>query len=159
MLPRIPNHIISSLIWFVTPGRMYHSKDSTQGGTLDSSTQVWPARHNLGVVDYKALTWPSHLWVPHFCARRGASIKVIHPNTTSVNITKRFLISRWNMRKHTNAGKSHELRIARIIYRVGQITHRAITKNRQNQVIVTMHASKIKMNTRIKHLWTRNQSV
>jgi hypothetical protein len=34
------------------------------------------------------------------------------------------------MRKHTNIGKSLELRIARVIYRVGQITHRAILKNK-----------------------------
>jgi hypothetical protein len=50
----------------MTPGRMYHSKESTQGGTLDSSTQVWPARHNLNVVDYKALTGLPLLRVPHF---------------------------------------------------------------------------------------------
>jgi hypothetical protein len=56
------------------------------------------------------------------------------------------------MRKHTNIGKSLELRIARVIYQVGQITHRAITKNKPNQVIVTMHASKLKMNTRTKHI-------
>jgi hypothetical protein len=56
------------------------------------------------------------------------------------------------MRKHTNVGKSLELRIARVIYQIRQITHRAITKNKQDQVIVTMHASKLKMNTRIKHI-------
>jgi hypothetical protein len=32
---------------------LYHSKKSTQG---DTTTQVWPARHDLSVVDYKALT-------------------------------------------------------------------------------------------------------
>jgi hypothetical protein len=63
------------------------------------------------------------------------------------------------MRKHTNVSKSLELRIARVIYRVGQITHRAITINKQDQVIVTMHASKLKMNTRIKHIRTRTQSL
>jgi hypothetical protein len=26
---------------------MYHNKESTQGSTLDSSTQVWPAHHKL----------------------------------------------------------------------------------------------------------------
>jgi hypothetical protein len=46
------------------------------------------------VVDYKALTGLSLLWVPHFCARCGASLKVIHPNNTSVSITKCFLVSR-----------------------------------------------------------------
>jgi hypothetical protein len=56
------------------------------------------------------------------------------------------------MRKHTNVGKSLELRIARVIYQIRQITHRAITKNKQDQVIVTMHASKLKMNTRTKHI-------
>jgi hypothetical protein len=63
------------------------------------------------------------------------------------------------MRKHTNVGKSLELRIARVIYQVRQITHRAITKNKRDQVIVTMHASKLKMNARTKHLRTRTQSL
>jgi hypothetical protein len=54
------------------------------------------------------------------------------------------------MKKHTNIGKSLELRIARVIYQVRQITHRAITKNKRDQVIVTMHASKLKMYTRRK---------
>jgi hypothetical protein len=59
------------------------------------------------------------------------------------------------MRKHTNVGKSLELKIARVIYRVDQITHRAITNNKRDQVIVTMHASKLKMNTRKKHIRTQ----
>jgi hypothetical protein len=63
------------------------------------------------------------------------------------------------MRKYTNVGKSLELRIKRVIYRVGQITHRAITKNKGDQVIVTIHASKLKMSTRIKHIRTRSQSL
>jgi hypothetical protein len=86
-------------------------------------------------------------------------LKVIHPDTTSVSITMCFLISRRNMRKHTNIGKSLELRIARVIYRVEQITHRTITKNKLDQVIVTMHTSKLKMNTRTKHIRTRTQSL
>jgi hypothetical protein len=49
------------------------------------------------------------------------------------------------MRKHTNVGKPHELSGVREIYRVGQITHRAITTNKRDQVIVTMHASKLKI--------------
>jgi hypothetical protein len=77
------------------------------------------AHHNLGVVDYKALIGLSLLRVPHFRARRRASLKVIHSDTTSVSITKCFLVSRQNTRKHTNIGKSLELRIARVIYRVG----------------------------------------
>jgi hypothetical protein len=63
------------------------------------------------------------------------------------------------MRKHTNIGKLLELRISIVIYRVGQITHRAITKNKQDQVIVIMHASKLKMNTRTKYIRTRTQSL
>jgi hypothetical protein len=63
------------------------------------------------------------------------------------------------MRKHTNVGKLLELRIARVIYRVRQIANRAITKNKQDQVIVTMHASKLKMNTRTKHIRIRTQSL
>jgi hypothetical protein len=63
------------------------------------------------------------------------------------------------MRKHTNVGKSLKLRIAKVIYRVGEITHIAITKNKWDQVIVTMHASKLKMNARTKHIRTRTQSL
>jgi hypothetical protein len=48
------------------------------------------------------------------------------------------------MRKHTNVGKPLELRRARVSYRVGQITHRVITTNKMDQVIVTMHTSKLK---------------
>jgi hypothetical protein len=33
-------------------------------------------------VDYKALIGLSLLWVTYFHARRGASLKVIHPDTT-----------------------------------------------------------------------------
>jgi hypothetical protein len=110
-------------------------------------------------VDYKALIGLSLLWVPHFHARRGASLKVIHPDTTSASITKCFLISRQNTRKHTNVGKAIELRIERVIYRVGQITHRSIAKNKWDQVIVTIHASKLKINTRRKHIRTRTQSL
>jgi hypothetical protein len=47
-------------------------------------------------------------------------------------------------KENTNVGKPLELRGARVIYRVGQITHRAITTNMSDQVIVTMHASKLK---------------
>jgi hypothetical protein len=63
------------------------------------------------------------------------------------------------MRKHTNVGNALELRVARVTYRVGQITHRAITKNKRDQVIVTMYASKLMMNTRTKHIRTRPQSL
>jgi hypothetical protein len=63
------------------------------------------------------------------------------------------------MRKHTNVGKSLEARIARVIYRVGHITYKAKTTNKMNQVIVNMHASKLKMNTRIKHIRTRSQNL
>jgi hypothetical protein len=63
------------------------------------------------------------------------------------------------MRKHTNIDKSLELRIVRVIYRVGQITHRAKTTNKRDQVIVTMHSSKLKMNTKTKHIRTRAQSL
>jgi hypothetical protein len=47
------------------------------------------------------------------------------------------------MRKHTNVGKPLKLRGARVIYRVRQITHRAITINKREQVIVTTHTSKL----------------
>jgi hypothetical protein len=63
------------------------------------------------------------------------------------------------MRKHTNVDKSLKLRIARVIYQVRQITHRAITTNKRDQVIVTMHTSKLKINTRTKHIRTRTQSL
>jgi hypothetical protein len=58
------------------------------------------------------------------------------------------------MRKNTNVGNPLKLPVARVVYRVRQITHRAITKNKRDQVIVTMHASKLKMNTRTKHIRT-----
>jgi hypothetical protein len=48
------------------------------------------------------------------------------------------------MRKHTNVVKSLELQGVRVIYRVGQITHKTITTNKRDQVIVTMYASKLK---------------
>jgi hypothetical protein len=67
--------------------------ESTQGGTLYSSTWVWPAHHNLSVVDYNALTGLSLLRVPHLRARRGASLKDLNPNTTSVSKVKCFLVS------------------------------------------------------------------
>jgi hypothetical protein len=111
------------------------------------------------MVDYKALIGLSLLRVPHFHVRHAASLKVIHPDTTSVSITKCFLAGRRNTRKHTNADKSLKLRIARVIYRVEQKIHRAITKNKQDQVILTMHASKLKMNTRTKHIRTRTQTL
>jgi hypothetical protein len=111
------------------------------------------------MVDYKALMGLSLLWVPHFRARRGTSLKVIDSATTSTSITKCFLVSRRNTRKHTNVGKSLELRITRVIYRIGQITHRAITNNKWDQVIVTMHASKLKMKTRTKHIRTRTHNL
>jgi hypothetical protein len=37
-------------------------------------------------------------------------------DTTSAGITMCFLVSQRNMRKHTNVGKSLELRIERVIY-------------------------------------------
>jgi hypothetical protein len=45
---------------------------------------------------------------------------------------------------HTNVGKALKLRGARVIYRVRQITHRAKITNKRDQVIVTMHTSKLK---------------
>jgi hypothetical protein len=61
--------------------------------TRGIATQVWPACHNLDVVDYKALTGLSLQWVPHLHARHEASLKVIHLDTMSVSITKCFLVS------------------------------------------------------------------
>jgi hypothetical protein len=63
------------------------------------------------------------------------------------------------MRKHTNVSNPLELQVARVTYRVGQITHRAITKNKRDQVIVTMHVSKLNINTRTKHLRTTTQTI
>jgi hypothetical protein len=97
------------------------------------------------VVDYKALTGLSLLWIPHFRARRGASLKDLNPDTTSVSKDKCFPVSQQNTRKHTNIGKPLKLQGARVIYRVRQITHRAITTNKRDQVIVTMHLSKLKI--------------
>jgi hypothetical protein len=59
-LPRIPNYLQCCLLFFVTlvSHYLYHSKESIQ---QDIAAQVWPARHDLGVVDYKALTGLSPL--------------------------------------------------------------------------------------------------
>jgi hypothetical protein len=70
--------------------KLYHSKESTQGDTV---AQVWPAHHNLSVVDYKTLTGLSLLWVPHFYARRGASLKDLNSDTMFVSKAKWFLVS------------------------------------------------------------------
>jgi hypothetical protein len=96
------------------------------------------------VVDYKALTGLSLLWVPHFHAWCGASLKDLNPNTTSVSEAKSFPVSRRNTRKHTNVSKPLELQGARVINWVRQITHRAITTNKRDKVIITMHESKLK---------------
>jgi hypothetical protein len=61
--------------------------ESTQG---DTTAQVWPARNDLGVVDYKALTGLSLLRVPHFHARHGVSLKDLYPDITSVSKAKCF---------------------------------------------------------------------
>jgi hypothetical protein len=108
------------------------------------AAQDWLAHHDLSVVDYKALTGLSLLRVPHFHARHGASLKDLNLDTTIVSKAKYFLINQWNTGKHTNVGKGLELRGARVIYRVGQITHRAITTNKKDHVIITMHTSKLK---------------
>jgi hypothetical protein len=96
------------------------------------------------MVDYKALTGLSLLEVPHFRARHGASQKDLNLDNTSVSKGKCFPVSRLNTRKHTNVSKALELQEARVIYWVRHITHRAITTNKRDQVIVTMHASKLK---------------
>jgi hypothetical protein len=70
---------------------MYHGKESRQGDTI---TQVWPARHDLSVVDYTALIGLSLLWVPHFHARRGASLNDLNLDTTFASKAKCFLVSR-----------------------------------------------------------------
>jgi hypothetical protein len=49
------------------------------------AAQVWPARHDLGLVDYKALTGLSLLWIPHFCVRHGASLKYLNLDTLSAD--------------------------------------------------------------------------
>jgi hypothetical protein len=59
--------------------------ESTQG---DTAAQVWLARHDLSVVDYKALIGFSLLRVPHFCARPRASLKDLNQDTTSVSKAK-----------------------------------------------------------------------
>jgi hypothetical protein len=45
---------------------------------------------------------------------------------------------------NTPTSANHVSYEERVIYRVGQITHRAITTNKRDQVIVTMHLSKLK---------------
>jgi hypothetical protein len=62
--------------------------------TRDTVAQVWPARHDLDVVDYKALIGLLLLRVPHFHTRCGASLKDLNPDTTSVSKAKCFPVSR-----------------------------------------------------------------
>jgi hypothetical protein len=76
--------------------------------------------------------------------KRGALLKDLNPDTMSMSKAKCFPASQQNTRKHTNIGKALELRGARVIYQVTQITPRAITTKKRDQVIVTMHASKLK---------------
>jgi hypothetical protein len=64
--------------------------DTTQG---DTATQVSLARHDLGVVDYKALPGLSLLRVPQFDERHGASLTDLNPDTTSVSKAKYFPVS------------------------------------------------------------------
>jgi hypothetical protein len=45
------------------------------------------------VVNYKALIGLSLLWVPHFRARRGASLKDLNLDTTFMSKAKCFLVS------------------------------------------------------------------
>jgi hypothetical protein len=66
---------------------MYHNKESTEG---DIAAQVWQANHDPDVVDYKALIGLSLLQVPHFRARRGASLKDLNLDTTSMSKAKCF---------------------------------------------------------------------
>jgi hypothetical protein len=91
-LPRISNYLLCCLVSFVTlvTNCLYHIKESTQG---DTTSQVWLARYDLGVVDYKTLTGLSLLWVPHFRARCVASLKDLDWDTTSLSRTKSFLDS------------------------------------------------------------------
>jgi hypothetical protein len=65
--------------------------ESTQG---DTAAQVWLARHDFGVVDYKALIGLSLLRVSHFRARHGASLKDLNPDTMSTSKAKCFPVSR-----------------------------------------------------------------
>jgi hypothetical protein len=64
------------------------------GNQLTISQQgIKPGHHILGVVYYKALIGLSLLQVPHFCARHGASLKDLNPDTTSASKAKCFLVS------------------------------------------------------------------
>jgi hypothetical protein len=138
MLPRIPNHLLCDLRRNV-PQQEIHTRGYTWLFNLGLAGSPQPRCGRL-----QSLTRLSLLWVPHFRASCGASLKDLNLDTTSANKAKCFLVSRWNMRKHSKIGKPLKLWGARVIYRVEQITHREITKNKTDQVIVTMHASKIK---------------
>jgi hypothetical protein len=69
----------------------YITEESTQRDTV---AQVWLARHNLSMVEYKALIGLSLLWLPQFHARPRASLKDLNPDTTSMRKAKCFPISR-----------------------------------------------------------------
>jgi hypothetical protein len=143
MLPRIPNHLLSSLLYFATPAN-----------TIPQQGILTRGYNNLGLAGSPQ---------PRLGVLQSPNMTVTPVGTTppckawifTEGIKPGHHVSQWNMRKHTNVGKSLKLRIARVIYRARQITHRAITKNKRDQVIVTMHASMLKMNTRTKHICTR----
>jgi hypothetical protein len=145
----IPNHLLSSLLYFATPANTIPQQGIHKRGYSNLGLAGSPQPQRGG------LQSPNRIVI---FVGTALPCKVMHPNTMSTSITKCFLISRRNMRKHTNIGKSLELRIARVINWVEQMTHRTISMNKWDQVIVTMHTSKLKMNTRTNHIRTRTQS-
>jgi hypothetical protein len=85
-------------------------------------------------------------------------MKDLNLNTTSASKTKCFLINQRNTRKHTNVVKPLELRGARIIYRVGQITHKAIATD-EGPSDSNYARIKAQDKTRTEHIRTRIQSL
>jgi hypothetical protein len=155
-LPRIPNHLLTSLLYFAAPANTIPQQGIHTRGYSKLGLAGSPQPRRGG------LRSPNRIVTPVGTTLPGKAWSFTKGNTPRHRIreyNKCFLVSRQNVRKHTNVGKSLELRIERVIYRVRQITHRAITKNMWDQVTVTMLVSKLKMNTRTKHIRTRTQSL
>jgi hypothetical protein len=147
----ISNHLLSGLLCFVTPANTIPQQGIHTRGYSNPSLSGLPQPRSGGLQSPNMTITPTGTTLP---CKALSFTKSNTPGHHIRSITKCFLVSRQNMRKHTNVGKSLDLRRVRVIYRVRQITHRAITMNKQDQVIVTMHTSKLKMNSRTKYIRT-----
>jgi hypothetical protein len=81
-------------------------------------------------------------------------VHIVYTSVTKLSLGERLILLHL-----LSATDENVIRIERVIYPVRQITHIAITKNKKDQVIVTMHTSKLNMNTRTNHIRTMTQTL